>query len=233
MKTQYKVFLVSILEFIAIICYSIYFSDDPRMVDDAIEMQDMNPLELFIIIQSFVGIFCSWIYSLINAIKYNRLKWFFLILFIWPLFLVFLIKVQTKNEDPSVEPAGPRLLFYFFVLFSVISSVHVIVSLTRKNYIEFIIQLALALSSVMTVIGLKKKAIWTIRPLIIWIISMLLLTVWFLITMFGPPLWMSTIHLIVFGGVYFSIFLYARKTVLHTSANQASAPDGVNAASSC
>ena len=194
-----------------------HLNDDPRMVDGAIAMQDMNALEIFIFMQFFVVFFGAWIYSMIKAVTYNRLKWFFLILFIWPLFWVFLIKVQTKNEDPSVEPAGPRLLFYFFVLFSVVSLVHVIVSLTQMNYIEFIIQLALALSSVMTVVGLKKKAIWTIRPLVIWIISTLLLTIWFLITMFGASLWMSTINFVVFGSFYLSIFLYARKTALNFS----------------
>lgn len=91
---------------ISIISYALFFgfigyalimliTGDQRLVDGALNHEEMFLYEKFILALSLIGILITWIYAMYKALRRKHIKWLLLVYLIWPLAIVYIHKFDA------------------------------------------------------------------------------------------------------------------------------------------
>ena len=90
--------LFAICSTLTVIAFSYAFtlSDDPRLIDGGLTFDEAYWWELLLIFLGLISIFAVLFSSLGHALKYDRNKWFVMILLIWPLAYIYGILINSK-----------------------------------------------------------------------------------------------------------------------------------------
>ena len=86
--------LLSFASFFGFFGYAVLMSifGDPRLADGALNNEELFLYEKLVLALSMSGIAFSWIYAIYKALRRKQIKWFFLVLMIWPLSVVYIYK---------------------------------------------------------------------------------------------------------------------------------------------
>jgi hypothetical protein len=86
-----------------VLCFGYAFSlvlfDDLRMIDSALTYEEAYWWEILLVIFGLVSIFILWISSIQHAWNKGRKTWVVLILFVWPLSLIYTLRFPARSAD--------------------------------------------------------------------------------------------------------------------------------------